>query len=163
MAFGCYNWQNKAFIRYQHDGNWSGWKNIADGGNASTATALTSSAGTAHIPVRFSNGKPVAVSEILKYNTGTLSHGNNTISYASGYKYALIFAYCCYHIKDVAGAMIQPLAITWVDNMSSTTSYGEKPLTQSGPNSLSFAVTNGDIIIYDNDSDYYRYLIIWSN
>ena len=133
-------------------------------GNASTATALTSSAGTTHIPVRFSNGKPVAVSEILKYNTGgSLPHGNTTISYASGYKYALIFAYCDDHIKDVAGVMVQPLAIAWVGNMSSTTSYGEKPLTQAGPHSLSFTVTNGDIIICNNGGDYYGYLIIWSN
>lgn len=163
IAFGCYNWQNKAFIRYQHDGNWSGWKNIADGGNASTATALTSSAGTDHIPVRFSSGKPVAVSEILKYNTGSLPHGDTTILYASGYKYALIFAYCDRHLSDVADQMLQPFAIACVGNMSSTTSYGEKPLTQSGSNSLSFTVTNGDIIIYNNGGENYSYLIIWSN
>lgn len=133
-------------------------------GNARTATALTSSAGTTHIPVRFSNGKPVAVSEILKYNTGgSLPHGNTTISYASGYKYALIFAYCDRHLSDVADQTVQPFAIACVGNMSSTTSYGKKLLTQSGPNSLSFTVTNGDIIIYNNGGENYSYLIIWSN
>ena len=131
-------------------------------GNASTATALTSSAGTNHIPVRFSNGKPVAVSEILKYNTGKLlAHENTTISYASGYKYALIFVYSNQFIKDYD--YIQPLIITWAGNMSSTTSYGEKQITPNGPQSLSFTVTNGDIILYNNGAPYYNYLIIWSN
>lgn len=137
-------------------------------GNASTATALTSSAGTTHIPVRFSNGKPVAVSEILKYNTGgSLPHGNTTISYASGYKYALIFAYLNHPLGGTDGTgstdNVQPLAIAWVGNMSSTTSYAQKPLTQSGPQALFFKVTNGDIILYNNGGDYYGYLIIWSN
>lgn len=36
LAIGCFAWQNNTFIRYQQDGNWSGWKNIADGGNADT-------------------------------------------------------------------------------------------------------------------------------
>ena len=36
IAIGCFAWQNNTFIRYQQDGNWSGWKNIADGGNAQT-------------------------------------------------------------------------------------------------------------------------------
>ena len=137
-------------------------------GNASTATALTSSAGTNHIPVRFSNGKPVAVSEILKYNTGSsLPHGNTIISYASGYKYALIFAYLNHPLGgdgDVSSTdSVQPLAIAWVGNMSSTTSYDKKPLTRSGPQALSFTVTNGNIILYNNGGDYYGYLVIWSN
>lgn len=132
-------------------------------GNASTATALTSSAGTTHIPVRFSNGKPVAVSEILKYNTGgSLLHGNTTISYASGYKYALIFAYYNHNLGKTP-EYTHPLAIALVGNMSSTTSYNEKPLTESGPNSLSFTVTNGDIIFNNNGGNNYGYLIIWSN
>ena len=132
-------------------------------GNADTATALTSSAGTAHIPVRFSNGKPVAVSEILKYSTGSLPHGDTTISYASGYKYALIFAYCNKNITDVNEVQLQLFTITWVGNMSSTTSYGERTITQSGPHALSFTVTNGDIILHNTGGEYYRYLIIWSN
>lgn len=132
-------------------------------GNASTATALTSSAGTTHIPVRFSNGKPVAVSEILKYNTGgSLLHGDTTISYASGYKYALIFAYYNHNLGKTP-EYTHPLAIALVGNMSSTTSYNKKPLTESGPNSLSFTVTNGDIIFNNNGGDNYGYLIIWSN
>lgn len=132
-------------------------------GNASTATALTSSAGTTHIPVRFSNGKPVAVSEILKYNTGgSLHHGDTTISYASGYKYALIFAYYNHNLGKTP-EYTHPLAIALVGNMSSTTSYNKKPLTESGPNSLSFTVTNGDIIFNNNGGDNYGYLIIWSN
>lgn len=132
-------------------------------GNASTATALTSSAGTTHIPVRFSDGKPVAVSEILKYNTGgSLLHGDTTISYASGYKYALIFAYYNHNLGKTP-EYTHPLAIALVGNMSSTTSYNKKPLTESGPKSLSFTVTNGDIIFNNNGGDNYGYLIIWSN
>ena len=132
-------------------------------GNANTATALTSSAGTAHIPVRFSNGKPVAVSEILKYNTGgPLHHGDTRIAYASGYKYALIFAYYNHNLGKTP-EYTHPLAIALVGNMSSTTSYNKKPLTEAGPNSLDFTVTNGDIIFNNNGGDNYGYLIIWSN
>ena len=132
-------------------------------GNASTATALTSSAGTTHIPVRFSNGKPVAVSEILKYNTGgSLLHGDTRIAYASGYKYALIFAYYNHNLGKTP-EYTHPLAIALVGNMSSTTSYNKKPLTEGGPNSLNFTVTNGDIIFNNNGGDNYGYLIIWSN
>lgn len=130
-------------------------------GNASTATALTSSAGTNHIPVRFSNGKPVAVSEILKYNTGSLPHGNTTISYASGYKYALIFAYSNQNMSEQA--YLQPLTITWAGNMSSTTSYDTKTITKSGPNKLTFTVTKGNIILNNSGAEYYNYLVIWSN
>lgn len=130
-------------------------------GNASTATALTSSAGTDHIPVSFSNGKPVAVSEILKYNTGSLPHGDTTISYASGYKYALIFVYCNKNISEAEN--VQPLAITWAGNMSSTTSYDKRQLTQGGPHVVYFTVTNGNIILTNSGGEYYRYLIIWSN
>lgn len=130
-------------------------------GNASTATALTSSAGTAHIPVRFSNGKPVAVSEILKYNTGSLPHGNTTISYASGYKYALIFAYSNQNMTDQS--YLQPLTITWADNMSSTTNYNTKTITKNGPNKLTFTVTKGNIILNNSGGEYYNYLVIWSN
>ena len=134
-------------------------------GNASTATALTSSAGTAHIPVRFSSGKPVAVSEILKYNTGVLSHGNNTISYASGYKYALILLYCYKALHDVSSATLQPVVLTWYGDLSSTTSYGTKTISQSngGQNDVKLTVSNGDLIININGGSYYRYWIMWSN
>ena len=37
IAFGCFRHQRKTFIRYKHDSVWSGWHNIADGGNANTA------------------------------------------------------------------------------------------------------------------------------
>ena len=30
IAHGCYNNQNKSFIRYMHDGVWSSWKNITE-------------------------------------------------------------------------------------------------------------------------------------
>lgn len=134
-------------------------------GNASTATALTSSAGTAHIPVRFSSGKPVAVSEILKYNTGVLSHGDNTISYASGYKYALILLYCFKALHDVSGSVLQPVILTWYHDLSSTTSYGTKTISQSngGQNDVKLTVSNGDLIININGASYYRYWIMWSN
>lgn len=134
-------------------------------GNASTATALTSSAGTAHIPVRFSNGKPVAVSEILKYNTGVLPHGDTTISYASGYKYALILLYCFKSLHDVSGSALQPVILTWYQNLSSTTSYGTKTISQSngGQNDVKLTVSNGDLIININGGSYYRYWIMWSN
>lgn len=133
----------------------------ADGGNADTATALTSSAGTDHIPVRFSKGKPVAVSEILKYNTGSLPHGNTTISYASGYKYALIFAYSNQNMSEQA--YLQPLTITWAGNMSATTNYDTKTITKNGPNKLTFTVTKGNIILHNDGAEYYNYLVIWSN
>lgn len=41
IAIGCFQWQNNTFIRYQQDGNWSGWKNIADGGNAASVGVYT--------------------------------------------------------------------------------------------------------------------------
>ena len=41
VAIGCFSWQNKTFIRYQHDGNWSDWKNIANGGNAASVGTYT--------------------------------------------------------------------------------------------------------------------------
>lgn len=28
IAWGCYNFTRKMFIRYKHDGNWSGWKKV---------------------------------------------------------------------------------------------------------------------------------------
>lgn len=130
-------------------------------GNANTATALTTSAGTSHIPVHFSSGKPVAVSEILKYNTGSLPHGDTTITYASGYKYAVIFAYYNHLLNEALA--VQPLAITWAGNLSSTTSYDKRLITTSGPNNLYFTVTNGNIIFTNDGGEYYRYLIIWSN
>lgn len=40
IAHGCFTQQHKSFIRYMHDGAWSGWKNIADGGNAYTVDNL---------------------------------------------------------------------------------------------------------------------------
>ena len=40
IAHGCYSHQQKSFIRYMHDGVWSGWKNLADGGNADTLDGL---------------------------------------------------------------------------------------------------------------------------
>lgn len=36
IAIGCYTHQRKAFIRYMHDNTWSGWFDVADGGNADT-------------------------------------------------------------------------------------------------------------------------------
>lgn len=43
IAHGCYSHQQKSFIRYMHDGVWSGWKNIADGGDADTVGGFETS------------------------------------------------------------------------------------------------------------------------
>ena len=82
-------------------------------------------------------------------------------SYASGYKYALIFVYSNQNMTDQT--YLQPLTITWVGNMSSTTSYNTKTITKNGPNKLTFTVTKGNIILNNSGSEYYQYLIIWSN
>lgn len=41
IAIGCFTHQRKTFIRYMHDGVWSGWYNIADGGNSNTVNGHT--------------------------------------------------------------------------------------------------------------------------
>ena len=137
----------------------------ANGGNADTATALTTSAGAAALPVYFSGGKPVACSSVVKYNTGNLSTGDNTISYATGYKYALILIYCYKALSSVSELTIQPVVLTWSGNLSSTTSYDVKTISQSnnGTYDVLLTVTNGDLIINVNGTSNYRYLVIWSN
>lgn len=131
----------------------------ANGGNADTATALTTSAGAAALPVYFSDGKPIACSNVVKHTTGTLSTGDNTISYATGYKYALILLYCYEPLGSTSNLTIQPVILTWAGGLSSTTSYDVRTISVN----MTFTVSNGDLIINVSGASHYRYWVMWSN
>ena len=134
-------------------------------GNADTATALKTSAGAAALPVYFSGGKPVACSGIVKHNTGNLSTGDNTISYATGYKYALILLYCYKTLSSTSNLPLQPVISTWTGILSSTTSYDVRTISVSNDNAykVELTVSNGDLIINVSGASRYRYWVMWSN
>ena len=84
IAHGCYSNQRKSFIRYMHDGVWSGWYNVADGGNADTVDGyhvdnLIHASGS--IP-------PEYITEFLRINADTKSierwnTGNLKVAFAN--------------------------------------------------------------------------------
>ena len=134
-------------------------------GNADTATALKTSAGAAALPVYFSGGKPIACSNVVKHTTGALSTGDNTISYATGYKYALILLYCYKTLGSTSDLTLQPVILTWAGNLSSTTSYDVRTLSSFNGDAykVTLTVSNGDLIINVSGTSHYRYWIMWSN
>ena len=101
-------------------------------GNASTATALTSSAGNSGKPIYFSKGKPVVCSTIITVRAGALpttgsSSSSIKLSYLSNYSKATIFVYMNQSF-DSAGAeranrIIDTITITGISSSMTAASY----------------------------------------
>ncbi len=101
-------------------------------GNASTATALTSSAGNSGKPIYFSNGKPVVCSTIITIRTGALpttgpSSSSITLSYLSNYSKATIFVYMNQYFSSAdavtANRIIDTITITGISSHMTAASY----------------------------------------
>lgn len=101
-------------------------------GNASTATALTSSAGNSGKPIYFSNGKPVVCSTIITVRAGALpttqsSSSSITLSYLSNYSKATIFVYMNqkFNTADAvtANRVIDAVTLTGISSSMTAASY----------------------------------------
>ena len=101
-------------------------------GNASTATALTSSAGNSGKPIYFSNGKPVVCSTIITVRTGALpttqsSSSSIKLSYLSNYSKATIFVYMNQSFNATtavtANRVIDTITITGISSSMTAASY----------------------------------------
>lgn len=101
-------------------------------GNASTATALTSSAGNSGKPIYFSKGKPVVCSTIITVRAGALpttqsSSSSITLSYLSNYSKATIFVYMNQRFDAVdsvkANRIIDAITLTGISSSMTANSY----------------------------------------
>ncbi len=101
-------------------------------GNASTATALTSSAGNSGKPIYFSKGKPVVCSTIITVRAGALpttqsSSSSITLSYLSNYSKATIFVYMNQRFDDAsavtANRVIDAVTLTGISSSMTAISY----------------------------------------
>lgn len=110
-------------------------------GNASTATALTSSAGNSGKPIYFSNGKPVVCSTIITVRTGALpkttsSSSSIKLSYLSNYSKATIFVYMNQSFGSAdevrANRIIDTITITGISSSMTAASYILSPGASTG-------------------------------
>ena len=101
-------------------------------GNASTATALTSSAGNSGKPIYFSKGKPVVCSTIITVRAGALpttqsSSSSIKLSYLSNYSKVTIFVYMnqSFGVAEAvtANRVIDTITITGISSSMTAASY----------------------------------------